>query len=85
MKQIVGVFCALILVGSIAAAPASAAVKKPAKAAPIYCPVTGELIASPKDAFDSEVYKGKTYYFCCAGCKPMFDADPGKYINKSKG
>jgi Cu+-exporting ATPase len=24
-------------------------------------------------------YKGKRYYFCCAECKPKFDADPAKY------
>jgi YHS domain-containing protein len=54
--------------------------KPAAKPAAITCPVTGEKIASPKDAYNSEVYKGKTYYFCCAGCKPMFDKDPAKYI-----
>ena len=41
------------------------------KAAPVLiCPVTGEKIASVKDAVGSSVYKGKTYYFCCSSCKP---------------
>lgn len=26
------------------------------------------------------VYKDKTYYFCCPGCKPQFDKDPEKYL-----
>ena len=25
-------------------------------------------------------YKGKTYYFCAAGCKKAFDQDPEKYL-----
>ena len=25
-------------------------------------------------------YKGKTYYFCSALCKTMFERDPEKYI-----
>ncbi len=25
-------------------------------------------------------YKGKKYYFCAAGCKAAFDADPEKYV-----
>ena len=24
-------------------------------------------------------HKGRRYYFCCAGCKPKFAADPAKY------
>jgi len=29
-------------------------------------------------------YKGKTYYFCCAGCKPTFDKEPEKYVKADK-
>jgi YHS domain-containing protein len=47
------------------------------------CPVTGERVADPSKAPKSE-YKGKTYYFCCPACKPKFDADPEKYLKKSK-
>ena len=25
-------------------------------------------------------YDGTRYYFCCAACGPLFDADPGKYL-----
>ncbi len=67
---------ALLLTGvSAHAAPAA----KPA-AAPLVCPVTGETIASAKDAVGHSTYKGKTYYFCCSDCKPKFDKNPAKYI-----
>lgn len=52
----------------------------PAAKADLVCPVTKEKIASVKEAAGSSVYKGKTYYFCCAGCKPMFDKNPAKYV-----
>jgi len=28
----------------------------------------------------TSVYEGKTYYFCAAGCKKMFDKNPKKYL-----
>jgi len=30
-------------------------------------------------------YKGKTYYFCAAGCKETFEKDPGKFVEDSSG
>lgn len=45
------------------------------------CPVTGEKFKIAKDNSFSE-YKGKFYYFCCSACKPKFDADPEKYLQK---
>lgn len=69
--------------------PASAEPPKggaaPAAQAPtgeVRCPVMGEVVKNPATAAKS-VYKGKTYYFCCPGCKPKFDADPEKYIGKA--
>jgi Cu+-exporting ATPase len=52
----------------------------------VTCPVSGETIAK-SDAFASMEYKGKTYYFCCAGCQDKFKADPAKYVkdNGSNG
>jgi YHS domain-containing protein len=61
--------------------PAPAAAAKPAS---LVCPVTGEKIASVKAAAGSSTYKGKTYYFCCGGCKPMFDKNPAKYVKEAK-
>jgi YHS domain-containing protein len=55
--------------------------KAKAAAADIRCPVTGTKVIDPKTAPKS-VYKGKTYYFCCAACKPTFDKNPEKYIHK---
>jgi YHS domain-containing protein len=71
----------------VIAAPGSAAISKTHKAAasasattwPQICPMSGEKIASAKDAVGKSVYKGKTYYFCCPMCKPQFDKNPAKY------
>jgi YHS domain-containing protein len=45
----------------------------------VVCPVLKTKI-DPKAAAGTSVYKGKTYYFCCSGCKPMFDKNPEKYV-----
>jgi len=36
-----------------------------------------------KSAAGTSDYKGKTYYFCAAGCKKAFDAAPEKYLKKA--
>jgi len=43
-------------------------------------PVCGMMVEEESAAATSE-YKGKTYYFCSAGCKASFDQDPDKYLN----
>ncbi len=50
------------------------------KPAALICPVTGEKIASPAAAAGHETYKGKTYYFCCSACQPIFDKNRDKVI-----
>jgi YHS domain-containing protein len=46
------------------------------------CVVMGyEFIVSENT--ESSVYKGKTYVFCCPGCKGQFEADPEKFLKKS--
>ncbi len=45
----------------------------------VACPVTGEKI-DPAKAYAQTVYKGKTYYFCCAGCPEEFQKNPEKYV-----
>ena len=70
---------ATLAVSSFAATPSHKA-KPAAKAAVLICPVTGTKIASIKDAAGHSTYKGKTYYFCCPGCKPQFDKDPAKFL-----
>lgn len=34
----------------------------------------------PKKAAGTSEYQGKTYYFCSAGCKKKFDANPVQYV-----
>lgn len=47
----------------------------------VTCPVMGHEIEKSKAAGSTE-YNGKTYYFCCAGCKEKFEKDPEKYTKK---
>ncbi len=46
------------------------------------CPVSGEKFKPTADTPRSD-YKGKSYAFCCAGCKKKFDADPEKFLGKA--
>lgn len=78
-RSLLTVSAVLTFAAETIAAPAT----KPAPATPLICPVTGEKIASVKDAVGSSVYKGKTYYFCCESCKPAFDKNPAKYVKTS--
>ena len=71
---------ALILSGSAHAAKAKPKPKPSAKVAPPVCPVMGTKINNKDKSAGKSVYKGVTYYFCCAGCKPEFDKNPAKYV-----
>ncbi|MGB5071684.1 MAG: heavy metal translocating P-type ATPase [Flavobacteriales bacterium] len=42
-------------------------------------PVCG-MAVDPATAKHSSDHNGKTFYFCCGGCKTKFDADPAKYV-----
>jgi Cu+-exporting ATPase len=42
-------------------------------------PVCG-MTVDPATARASTVHDGKTYYFCCPGCRARFDADPARYL-----
>lgn len=44
------------------------------------CPITGE----PVDKAISMEYKGRTVYFCCAGCKETFLKSPETYLKSSE-
>ncbi len=61
------------------AATATVADAPAAKAGELVCPVSGEHFVPKANAPKSE-YKGKTYVFCCPGCKKKFDAAPEKYL-----
>ncbi len=47
----------------------------------VKCAVSGKEIEKSEAAGSME-YKGKTYYFCCAGCEEKFVKNPEEYINK---
>ncbi len=42
-------------------------------------PVCG-MTVDPARAKATYEHAGKTYYFCCPGCKTKFEADPAKYL-----
>lgn len=66
---------------AVAGGPPAKNAKKPAVAAVnMVCPVMKSKVASVGKASGKSVYKGKTYYFCCGGCKPEFDKNPTKYV-----
>ncbi len=54
---------------------------KPAAGTKARCPVTGQAFTVAANTVGS-VHEGKHYVYCCAGCKPKFDADPKKYLKK---
>ena len=42
-------------------------------------PVCG-MTVDPSRAKATHEHEGKKYYFCCAGCKRKFDANPAQYV-----
>ena len=86
MKHLIITVAALSILGGAAMAH-SGHDHKPSHAksahAALICPVTGDKIPSVKAAVGHSTYKGKTYYFCCAGCKPRFDKDPAKNVKNA--
>jgi YHS domain-containing protein len=88
MKSLILTVAALaILSASAFATPTHAhKAKMVCKPGSYICPVTGTAVASAKVAAGHETYKGKTYYFCCPECKPLFDKNPAGIIsNAAKG
>lgn len=91
-KTLIALSAALLLAtGFIPATAAKPTRKAPAKppaaqkkVVSAVCPVMGTKIPDVTKAAGKSVYKGKTYYFCCGGCKPQFDANPEKYIKSRK-
>lgn len=39
-----------------------------------------KMVIEESTAVATSEYNGKTYYFCAAGCKKAFDAEPEKYL-----
>ncbi|MGD0024248.1 MAG: YHS domain-containing protein, partial [Xanthobacteraceae bacterium] len=51
------------------------------EAAMVKDPVCGMTVNPQKTPHRAE-YEGRTYYFCCAGCRTKFIADPQQYLGK---
>jgi P-type Cu+ transporter len=49
------------------------------KAKDLVCGMT----VDPATAKHSAAHAGSTYYFCCAGCRTKFEADPERYLAKA--
>jgi YHS domain-containing protein len=75
----------IVLAGAaLVIAPAALALPDKKTAAPteLNCPVMTASKVNIKDATSKKMfadYKGRRYFFCCAGCPPAFKADPAKY------
>jgi YHS domain-containing protein len=69
----------LVIFLAVSVALAMAAVDKKAGEETLKCPVSGEEFTK-SEASPKYEYEGKTYYFCCAGCKSKFEKNPEKYI-----
>ena len=52
-----------------------------AEAAMVKDPVCGMTVNAQTTPHRAE-YQGQTYYFCCAGCRTKFIADPQRYLGK---
>ena len=52
-----------------------------AGAAMVKDPVCG-MTVNPQKTLHRAEYQGQTYYFCCAGCRTKFIADPQRYLGK---
>jgi uncharacterized membrane protein YraQ (UPF0718 family)/YHS domain-containing protein len=55
-----------------------------AEATPVTDPVCG-MSVDPEHAEYRSSFKDETYYFCSAGCKETFDADPSRYLAATPG
>jgi YHS domain-containing protein len=48
-------------------------------AEPVVDPVC-RMEVDPRKAAAQSTYQGRTYYFCCPGCKARFDRDPESFL-----
>jgi len=50
----------------------------------VQCPVMPNNLVDPEQAEQQGLYRdyeGKRYWFCCAECGPLWDADPARYAH----
>ncbi len=79
MKNVVIVFMLLILFVGGALIVNGGSSEDGATGKTVECVVMGTKI-DPEKAYAKTEYKGKTYYFCCAGCPGEFAENPEKYV-----
>jgi YHS domain-containing protein len=76
-------YALLAATATVLAVPALADDKKPAKnPTEITCAVMPKDKVNIKEATEKKMfadYKGRRYFFCCAGCPGAFKKDPEKY------
>jgi len=48
----------------------------------VICPVMGRAFNITEES-EKSMYQGKVYYFCCPGCKPLFEKNPEKYLKEA--
>lgn len=73
------ILSAAVLTLTAGIAAAGPQTKKPADTRPV-CPVMKHEVKKVTADTARSKHKGKTYYFCCAGCKPEFEKNPAKYV-----
>jgi YHS domain-containing protein len=84
MKRVLIVLIVLVAVCAVAWAIHTAKQTDSSGVVSAVCPVMGTKIPDVTKAAGTSVYKGKTYYFCCPGCKTAFDQNPAKYVPAGK-
>jgi xanthine dehydrogenase accessory factor len=62
--------------------PAAAPAVAPASVEEAIDPVCGMTVVVREDA-ERAVVDGVAYYFCCAGCRTRFEADPARYAPRA--
>ena len=62
--------------GAVASAPPAAQPTEPATTIDLVC---GMTVTADRSGRPFE-YEGKTYYFCCPGCRAAFEKDPTHYL-----
>lgn len=53
----------------------------------VHCPVMPDNLVDPARAEQQGFYRdyeGTRYWFCCAGCVPLWDADPERYARATR-
>jgi YHS domain-containing protein len=82
MKNVLAIIATLAIVGGVTAQNKPKPKPKPQTPKEIACPVMPtqkvNIAKATKEKMFAD-YKGRRYFFCCAGCPPAFKANPAKF------